>query len=101
MIEYAKKILPKVSNWKDLFRKELIKCLEWADPANRDEIYEWCFRNYNHLHEDVLEEVLQNRERKSLQFRKIKDTKSNMSIAVYKNPDFVSFRKKRPEKTLD
>ncbi len=97
MIEYAKQILPKVSNWKDLFRKELIKCLEWAEPANRDEIYEWCFRNYNHLHEDVLEDVLQNREKKTLQFRKIKNIKPTTSIAVYRNPDFVSSRKRQYE----
>ncbi len=94
MIEYAKQILPKVCAWKALFRKELIKSIEWAEPASRDEIYQWCFRNYNHLHEDVLDEVFQNRKRKSPKFEKTKNTKPTMDIAVYKKPDFVNSRKK-------
>ena len=100
MIEYAKQILPKVCNWKDLFRKELIKSIEWAEPANRDEIYEWCFQNYYHLHEDVLDEVFQNRERNSLKFGRIKNTESTTAIAVYKKPDKVNFRRKQPERLV-
>ncbi len=57
MIEYAKEILPKVCNWKKLFRKELIKCVEWSGAEKRDELYNWCYNNYSDIHSDVLEEV--------------------------------------------
>jgi hypothetical protein len=63
MIEYAKEILPKVSSWKELFRKELIKCVAWAGPENRDEIYNWCCRHYADSHSDVLEEVFPDKKR--------------------------------------
>jgi hypothetical protein len=98
MLEYAKQILPKVCNWKDLFRKELIKSIEWAAPENRDEIYEWCFQNYYQLHEDVLDEVFQNRKRNSLKFGRIKNTESTTAIAVYKKPDKVNSQKNKSEK---
>ncbi len=81
MIEYAKEILPKVCNWKELFRKELIKCVEWGGPEKRDEIYNWCCRYYADSHSDVLEEVFPDKN-KCTPKRFIK-TKTTTAIPVY------------------
>lgn len=53
-MEYAKVILPKVSFSKDLFRKELNKCINWVEPDQRMELYRWCYENFNDLYPDVL-----------------------------------------------
>ena len=57
MMEYAKTILPKVSFSKDLFRKELNKCINWVEPQQRTELYHWCLQEFNDLYPDVLEEA--------------------------------------------
>ena len=54
MLEYAKVILPKVSFSKDLFRKELIKCIGWVEEDQRAELYDWCLENFNTTYPDVL-----------------------------------------------
>ncbi len=54
MLEYAKVILPKVSFSKDLFRKELIKCIGWVEDNQRDELYYWCLENFNEIYPDVI-----------------------------------------------
>ncbi len=56
-MEYAKVILPKVSFSKDLFRKELNKCINWVEPDQRMELYRWCYENFNDLYPDVLAEA--------------------------------------------
>lgn len=90
MIEYAKQILPKVSAWKELFRKELIKCVEWSGPDNRDEIFNWCYRHYAGLYSDVLEEVFPYRMEKFIRFKRMAKPKITTSISVYRKPDFVN-----------
>lgn len=57
MNDYAKKILPKVSEWKPLFKKELIKCINWAQPEERFELRNWCYDNFYAIYPDVLTEV--------------------------------------------
>ena len=57
MLEYAKIILPKVSFSKELFRKELIKCLHWVEPGEVHELHDWCYENFKDKYPDVLEEV--------------------------------------------
>lgn len=57
MIEYAKVILPKVCNWEQLFRKELIKCINWTEPDELPELYKWCYTNFNTLYPEILEAV--------------------------------------------
>ncbi len=54
MFEYAKIILPKVSFSKELFEKELIKCINWVEKSRRRELYEWCYENFNDSYPDVL-----------------------------------------------
>ena len=56
MLDYAKVILPKVSFSKELFRKELAKCIRCVDPADVQKFHDWCFQNFNDVYPDVLEE---------------------------------------------
>ncbi len=57
MIEYAKAVLPKVCLWKELFRKELIKCNNWIEKDEWNHLYKWCYENFCDDNIDVLEEV--------------------------------------------
>lgn len=58
MIEYAKVILPKVSFCRDLFRKELAKCVTWAEqPVELDELTRWCHENFGEQYPEILDEV--------------------------------------------
>ncbi|MBL7970241.1 MAG: hypothetical protein JNL03_01865 [Prolixibacteraceae bacterium] len=54
MLEYAKVILPKVSFSRELFRKELAKCINWVGESELDHLEEWCFENFNHMYPDIL-----------------------------------------------
>ena len=58
MIDYAKTILPKVSPWKELFLKELRKCVNWTDEKEYDELVKWCYQTFYDTHGDVLKEEL-------------------------------------------
>jgi hypothetical protein len=57
MLEYAKVILPKVSFSKELFRKELNKCIHWVEPDQIQELYTWCYENFKEMYPDVLAEA--------------------------------------------
>ena len=60
MLEYAKIILPKVSFSKELFRKELNKCIHWVEPQQIQELYMWCHDNFKEIYPDVLAEAFAN-----------------------------------------
>ena len=57
MMEYAKVILPKVCCWKNLFKKELLKCVEWAKPRELNELIVWSYDNFSDMYPDVLHDV--------------------------------------------
>lgn len=57
MLDYAKVILPKVSFSKQLFKKELAKCVRWVEPADVQELHDWCYEKFRDKYPDVLEEV--------------------------------------------
>ena len=57
MLEYAKIILPKVSFSKDLFRKELNKCISWLEEDQVQELYDWCNENFKETYPDILSEA--------------------------------------------
>jgi len=54
MIEYAKIILPKVSFSKDLFAKELKKCIGWVEKEEQQELRDWCYENFYNQYPNVL-----------------------------------------------
>jgi hypothetical protein len=60
MLEYAKIILPKVSFSRDLFRKELIKCINWVEGHQLHELRDWCLNEFNEMYPDVLAEAFAN-----------------------------------------
>ncbi len=80
MIEYAKNILPKVSGWKDLFKKELNKCVQWEDEDKLDILFCWCYENFSETHGDVLFEVF-GVFRKPVDFPELKTVKKH----IYEN----------------
>jgi hypothetical protein len=54
MLEYAKVILPKVSFSRDLFRKELAKCISWVGESEIGNLKEWCYENFLEIYPDIL-----------------------------------------------
>ncbi|WP_321376414.1 hypothetical protein [uncultured Draconibacterium sp.] len=54
MLEYAKVILPKVSFSKELFSKELAKCINWVEPNQLQTLRNWCYENFKEMYPDVL-----------------------------------------------
>ncbi len=60
MLEYAKVILPKVSFSKELFRKELQKCIQRIEIDQIEELYLWCYKNFKNVHPNVLAEAFAN-----------------------------------------
>ena len=61
MIEYAKVILPKVSFSRELFQKELLKCIGWVKKNEVEELRNWCFENFNEMYPNLLKETFDNR----------------------------------------
>ena len=57
MLEYARVILPKVSFSRELFRKELVKCINWVGDAELNSLKEWCFENFVEMYPDILAEA--------------------------------------------
>jgi hypothetical protein len=57
MLEYAKVILPKVSFSRDLFQKELNKCINWLGDSELDSFKSWCFENFQDQYPDILVEA--------------------------------------------
>lgn len=57
MLEYAKVILPKVSFSRDLFRKELHKCINWLGDSELEYFKNWCFDNFKEMYPEILDEA--------------------------------------------
>jgi len=54
MLEYAKIILAKVSFSKELFAKELRKCINWVEKEQINNLFTWCYENFNETYPDVI-----------------------------------------------
>lgn len=57
MLEYAKIILPKVSFSRELFRKELGKCIDWVEADQVKDLYIWCQAKFQKRYPKVLAEA--------------------------------------------
>ena len=57
MIQYARKILPKVSTWETLFRKELAKIYNWMPEEQMNEFRSWCYGNFQKNYSELLNEI--------------------------------------------
>lgn len=59
MLEYAKVILPKVSFSRELFQKELNKCINWVGDSEIESLRGWCFENFMDIYPDILTEAFE------------------------------------------
>ena len=59
MMEYARVILPNVCFSRDLFRKELAKCINWVGDSELKNLKEWCFDNFKEMYPDILTEAFE------------------------------------------
>ena len=57
MLEYAKVILPKVSFSRELFTKELHKCINWVEQDQVMDLYIWCHQKFQEMYPNVLAEA--------------------------------------------
>ncbi|MBB3701302.1 hypothetical protein KMW28_03435 [Flammeovirga yaeyamensis] len=58
MLEYSKIVLNGVKEEKALFRKELIKSMNWLEAKEQAKLKDWVIENFSDLHQDVIEEIL-------------------------------------------
>jgi hypothetical protein len=56
-LEFSKKILQKVSFDKSLFRKELIKAINWLRKEDKLLLQVWCLASFGHMYRDIIVEV--------------------------------------------
>ncbi len=57
MLEYAKVILPKVSFSRQLFRKELEKCINWVEAPDLGIMKEWCYETFGDMYPEILDQA--------------------------------------------
>lgn len=59
MLNHQKLVLRNVAYNKELFRKELIKSLDWLSHDEVTILYKWLIENYEKTHIDVIKNVFQ------------------------------------------
>ncbi len=57
MFEYAKTILSKVSFSKELFSKELKKCINWVEKDQLEDLRIWCYSNFKDIYPEILDQA--------------------------------------------
>ncbi len=67
MLEYAKKILSKVSFDKHLFKRELHKFLQnTTDENQKSELKNWVRGEFNHQHPETIRDAFDNNQRQPI-----------------------------------
>jgi hypothetical protein len=59
MLEHQKLILEKVSNDRELFKKELVKSLKWLKSYEIYQLYAWLKQKYYLTHGDIIKDVFE------------------------------------------
>ena len=59
MLELSQQVLQKVSFDPRLFRKELMKAVQWVGARDQLLLKAWCLATFGHLYRDVIVEVFQ------------------------------------------
>lgn len=59
MLEHQKLILEKVSNNKELFRKELVKSLKWLKSYEIYRLHSWLKEKFYLKHREIIEDVFE------------------------------------------
>ena len=57
MLELSKRILEKVSFDANLFRKELMKAINWVKKEEALVLKTWCLATFGHMYQDIILEV--------------------------------------------
>lgn len=57
MLEHQMSILEKVSEDKDLFRREIIKSFRWLKSYEIIQLHFWLKKNYSQSHGDVIRDI--------------------------------------------
>jgi hypothetical protein len=57
MLEHQKMVLSGVADHEQLFRKELLKSLNWLKTPQRGALKKWVREHYYHLHAETIDEV--------------------------------------------
>jgi len=59
MLEHQKLILEKVSNNKELFKKELVKSLKWLKSYEIYRLHAWLKKKFYLTHGDIIKDVFE------------------------------------------
>ena len=59
MLEHQKIILQKVSNNKELFRKELINSVKWLKSYEIFQLHAWIKKNFWDVHKEIITDVFE------------------------------------------
>ena len=54
MLDHSKLVLKKVSFDTNLFKKELLKAVNWLNPVDVIKFEEWCFSHFETEHRQIL-----------------------------------------------
>jgi hypothetical protein len=60
MLELSKTILAKVSFDRKLFRKELLKAINWVKPDEKTVLKIWCVSTFGHQYNEEIMELFKN-----------------------------------------
>ena len=58
MLEQTKIVLANVSFDFGLFRKELVKAIEWLKPSEIEALKNWCLENFAEQYNEIVSEVI-------------------------------------------
>ena len=59
MLEFCKNILEKVSFDQVLFKKELIKSIQWINTTDAISLREWCIEMYGNKYSDIIQKAFE------------------------------------------
>ena len=57
MLEFCKNILEKVSFDQVLFKKELVKSLQWINTTDAISLREWCIEMYGNIYSVMIQQA--------------------------------------------
>ena len=59
MLEFCKSILEKVSFDQVLFKKELVKSIQWINTTDAKSLREWCIEMYGNKYSDIIQQAFE------------------------------------------
>ena len=59
MLKFCKSVLEKVSFDQVLFKKELIKSIQWINTTDTKSLREWCIEMYGNKYSDIIQQAFE------------------------------------------